>query len=397
MTKYTKILEGSIKNLRSTLTGISLDQFVASTVDTLMLIERQEYLQKAVKDKANGYYSRAFKSLQRHSLLVNVPRTRTGAFKPSTIELIKINQDYVDELCLTLYKKGVTTRDVSDILENMFGESVSHTTVSELANVFNQFREAWNNSKLEKTYKIVYADVIFITVKRGRSYSKEGVFVAYGVKEDNTRELLVLDINPTESAYYWGELIQNLKQRGVSSIGLFVADGLVGLEDEIHKHYPKAEFQKCVVHKQRNVLSKTRTKDKREMADDLKELFNNFDKDSSIEKAENKLENFLTKWKKKYPRIENQFKEGNIEYYFTYIKYNPEVRRLIYTTNGIEGMNRVIRKATKNKLSFEQPERLLDYVFMVIKDFEERVWKYPIYQFEFFEKFQKNLNQTQFI
>ena len=140
--EYTKILTENLKTLRHTLTGLSLDQFVASTIDTLMLIERSEYLVAAQNDKANGYYSRMFKSLQRHSLLVNVPRTRTGEFKPSTIELIKINQEYVNELCLLLYQKGMTSRDVSEVTQKMFGECISHTGVSKLANVFNQFREA---------------------------------------------------------------------------------------------------------------------------------------------------------------------------------------------------------------------------------------------------------------
>lgn len=382
--KYSKILTENLKTLRHTLTGLSLDEFVASTVDTLMLIEREEYLQKAQADKANGYYSRMFRSLQRHSLLVNVPRTRNGGFTPTTIELIKINQEYVNELCLSLYKKGMTSRDVSDIAEEMFGEQVSHTKVSELADVFNQFREAWENTQLERRYLVVYMDVLYITVKRGNSYSKEAVFVAYGVKEDTTRELLALEINPTESAYSWGDVLSTIKSRGVQDVELIVADGLQGLEGEVHKHFPKAAFQKCVVHKIRNVLNTIRSKEKQEVAIDLKHVFDNFSEESSVEKAMDKLDTFITKWNKRYPKLPERFK--GIEYYFSYINYQPEVRRLIYTTNGIEGMNRVIRKATKNKLSFENPERLLDYVFMTIKDFEERKWKYPVHLFKFLKK-----------
>jgi len=385
--KYTKLLQENLKTLRHNLTGLSLDEFVASTIDTLMLIEREEYLNNAKADKSNGFYQRLFRSLQRHSLLVNVPRTRTGEFKPITIELIKINQEYVNELCLTLYQKGMTSRDVSEIAEEMFGENVSHTRVSELADVFNQFRLAWENTELEQRYLVIYMDVLFITVKRGTSYSKEAVFVAYGVKEHTTRELLSLEINPTETASAWGEVLENIKSRGVTEVELVVADGLKGLEEEVHKHFPNATFQKCVVHKMRNVLNKIRPKEKQEVAIDLKHVFDNFTEESSIEKAIDKLHTFVTKWDKKYPKLAGKF-EG-IEYYFSYIKYRPEVRRLIYTTNGIEGMNRVIRKATKNKLSFENPERLLDYVFMTIKDFEERKWKYPVYLFKLLQKRKK--------
>jgi len=382
--KYTKILTENLKTLRHTLTGLSLDEFVVSTIDTLMLIEREEYLQKAQADKANGYYSRMFRSLQRHSLLVNVPRTRNGGFAPTTIELIKINQEYVNELCLSLYKKGMTSRDVSDIAEEMFGEQVSHTKVSELADVFNQFRIAWENTPLERNYLVIYMDVLYITVKRGMSYSKEAVFVAYGVKENTTRELLALEINPTESAHAWGDVLSTIKSRGVQDVELIVADGLKGLEEEVHKHFPQATFQKCVVHKMRNVLNTIRSKEKQEAAIDLKHVFANFTEESSIDKAMKKLDTFIDKWSKRYPKLSTKF-EG-IEYYFSYINYRSEARRLIYTTNGIEGMNRVIRKATKNKLSFENPERLLDYVFMTIKDFEERKWKYPVHLFKLLKK-----------
>jgi transposase-like protein len=382
--EYTKILTENLKTLRHTLTGLSLDQFVASTIDTLMLIERSEYLVAAQNDKANGYYSRMFKSLQRHSLLVNVPRTRTGEFKPSTIELIKINQEYVNELCLLLYQKGMTSRDVSEVTQKMFGECISHTGVSKLANVFNQFREAWNNTKLEIHYLALYGDVLYITVKRGVSYTKEAVFVVYGVKKDNTRELVALDINPTESAHAWGEVFEGIRERGVERVDLVVTDGLKGLEEQVHRNFPEAEFQKCVVHKMRNILNIARPKEKQEVATDLKEVFNNFTEQDTYELALEKVADFQTKWEKYYPSIGLKLKD--IEYYLTYIKFRPEVRRLIYTTNSVEGMNKVIRKATKNKLSFENPIRLLDYVFMTIKDLEERKWKYPIYQFKLLQK-----------
>ncbi len=261
--------------------------------------------------------------------------------------------------------------------------------ISNLAKVFNKFRIAWQNSKLEKHYKVVYGDVIFITVRRGDEYAKEGVFIAFGVREDNRRELLCLSQNPTESAEFWKELLQDLREeRGVQQIDLFVADGLKNLENVFLEIYPQGEFQKCVVHKQRNILNKTRPKDKKEIGEDLKEIFNNFEENDTIEKALKKVNNFLEKWKTKYPNFKNHFTE--IEYYFTYIKFNPRVRRMIYTTNSIENLNRQIRKTTKNKLSFESPERLLDYVFMVIKEFEEKNYmKYPVSNFKYFNKIKK--------
>ena len=149
--------------------------------------------------------------------------------------------------------------------------------------------------------------------------------------------------------------------------------------------YPGSKFQKCVVHKMRQILKKTRPKDKAEMASDLKNLFDNFMQDSTTENALEKLEKFKNKWRKKYSNIDSYFNEGVVEYYFTYIQFDEKVRRMIYTTNSIENLNRIIRKGTKNKLSFESPDNLLDYVFMIIKDFEERNWmKYPIKNYDDF-------------
>ena len=393
--KTTQLLEKSIKSLRKNLDSLSMDKFVATTIETLMNIERDDYLETINdprRDKGNGYYGRALKTLSRNSLVVNIPRTRAGLFSPATLELLKINREKVDEIALSLYKKGMTSEDIKSFLDEVFEEGLSPSKISNLAKAFNKFRTAWQDSKLEKHYKAVFGDVIFVTVKRGNEYAKEGVFVAYGVRDDNRRELLVLELNPTESALFWGELLKDLKEkRGVEKIDLFVADGISYLEDEVLKIYPDTDFQKCVVHKMRNVLNKTSPKDKGEIANDLKHVFDNFDRSATLKEALLKVHLFLEKWKKKYPNFKNYFKEGNIEYYFTYIKFDPSVRRMIYTTNSLENLNRQIRKTTKNKLSFESPDRLLDYLFMVIKEFEEKNYmKYPIANYKKFKKIIKN-------
>jgi len=395
MINNSKFLEASLLNLRSSLSNWSLDEFVVSTIESLMIVEREEYLTKVKgNDKGNGYYTRAFKSLSQNCLAINIPRSRNGSFSPDLLDLVKIGQEQINELCLSLYRKGMTSRDISDLVNELFGDSVSATKVSNLSKVFNKYRLAWQNTKLDHHYKAVFCDCVFITVRRGDSYSNEAVYIAYGVKSDNTRELLTLEVNPTELAGSWGEMFDDLKNRGVKNIDLIVADGLTGLENEVHRVFPSADFQKCVVHKMRNILNKTRPKEKYEMAKDLKHLFDNFSENDSIENAVLKTEIFIQKWKVKYLNIGRFFKTGNIEYYFTYIKYHPTVRRLIYTTNSIENLNKSIRKATKNKLSFESPETLLDYIFMIVKKFEEKNWsKYPVHNYNYFKKPER---QTQF-
>lgn len=365
----------------------SLDNFVTMTIEALMDVGRSEYLVRAAgSDKGNGYYERAFKSLSKNCLAIRIPRTRTGDFSPNAIELIKIGQEQMNDLCLTLYRKGMTSRDVSAVIAELFGDSVSATKITNLAKAFHEFRSAWQASKLEKHYLAIFADCIFITVKRGDNYTNEAVYLAYGVREDLHREVVTVSINPVESANNWGELLDEMKARGVEKVDLFIADGLSNLEDEIHRVFPGSHFQKCVVHKMRNILNKTRPKDKAALAEDLKEVFDNFGENDTVEKAMLKAEKFIIKWKKNYPHIGNYFKDGNIEYYFTYIKFSTQVRRMIYTTNSIENINRLIRKGTKNKLSFESPNNLLDYIFMIVKDFEDRIlMKYPVLSYKYFK------------
>lgn len=390
-----EFLSKGLENLRLAMSDFSMEEFVIKSLEVVMDMDRRDYLNElhmsGCRDKGNGSYARSFKSLSRNSMIINIPRTRNSVYKPFALEFFKYQQEQINDLVLNLYKKGMTCRDTESILKDFFGENVSYAQVSKLAESFHELRLAWENSLLEKYYKVVFADAIFITLRRGSSYAKEPVHVIYGIREDNKRELLYLSINPSESSNSWSEAFLKLKDRGVEEIDLVVADGLQGLEGEIHKHFPGSSFQKCVVHKMRNVMTKVRSSHKPEIAKDIKHVFDNFDNSSTKEEAMKKLDSFTNKWKKIYPTIGNKFKEETIEYYFTYIDFPPNIRRFIYTTNSIESLNKKIRKATKNKQSFESPQRLLDYVFVVIKDFEASNWmKFPVSAFANWKR------QTQF-
>jgi putative transposase len=383
-TRSELFLETAVKNMRAALSDLSMEQFVMQNMQTLFGIEREEYLENATNDKGNGYYSRSFQTLMKNGIQINVPRTRNNGFSPIALQLFKMSQEQVNELVLTLYKKGMTTRDVADVMTDFFGDSVSHTTVANLAEQFHDIRTAWEKSKLNNTYKAIFCDCIFITVRRGDSYEKEAVYVTYGVTEDNKRELLALEISPTESTSTWKKIFYSLKRKGVSNVSLVIADGITGMEDVVMEAWKKTKLQKCVVHKMRNVLLDIRPKEKKEVAEDLKHVFDNFDLNSTKETAIEKAEIFCNKWRDKYKNIDKHFNKKTFEYYLTYIDYPPEVRRMIYTTNSIENLNKHIRKGTKNKLSFESPERLLDYVFIIIKEFENKNWsRFPVHQFSF--------------
>jgi len=355
-----------------------------------MLLEREEYLKGidvTAGDKGNGTYERSFKALNRNSLLINIPRTRSGQFKPLTIELLNKQQTQVNELALLLYRKGLSSRDVSEIMKDFFGEQMSHDTVNNLAESFSGIRKQWESRQLDAYYKVIFCDALYVSLKRNNSYSKEAVYVIYGVKDDNTRELLLLEVNPTESHNVWGDYFTKLKQRGINEVDLIVADGLPGLSDTARQHFIGSDFQRCVVHKQRNILNKIRPKEKAEVANDIKIVFNNFENTSTMAEAEKKLEDFCNKWKDAYPNIAKSLQSEEIKDYFTYVNYPTEVRRMIYTTNSIENLNRQIRRVTTTKVTFDKADNLLDIVFMVIKDFEANNWqKFSVHTFNHWPK-----------
>ena len=337
--KNKKILLQGLKNLRLGISNdLNIEQFVIATIEMLMILERDEYLsnikQKGVKDKGNGHYPRSFKSFSKNALVINVPRTRMGEFKPIAIEFLKHRQDSINELVLKLYTKGLTTNDVSDILEGFFGTNMSRSQVSKLAEAFNDIRLAWEQSQLDSYYKVAFCDALYMTVRRGDSYSKEAVHLIYGVREDNKRELLHLSINPTESCASWHEAFKLIKKRGVNKIDFIVADGLKGLEDEVHTLLPGAKFQKCVVHKRRNISVKVRPKEKAQIQRELKEVFDNFEPLSSKQHGINKFKDFIERWKGKYPSFSSHLND-NLEYYHQVIWTNMSPERRFMLLDGI--------------------------------------------------------------
>lgn len=385
-----RMIHGGLNNIYASQEQFSFDEFAIITLEGLMLLEREEYLKSGEgrKDYGNGSYLRNFKSLRTNSLSISIPRSRNGKFKPMLLELINNQREQINELSLLLYRKGLSTRDVSSVMSEFFGETIGRDTVSNLAESFHEIRKSWESRPLDAYYKVIFCDALYTSLKRGNSYSKEAVYVMYGVKDDNTRELLLLEVNPTEGSSLWGEYLRKLRTRGVQQVDLIVADGLVGFSDVARRYFPEADVQRCIVHLQRGILNKIRPKDKEEFANDLKGAFSNFDKESSKKEALEKLARLASKWEHSYARLLGKLTDEEfIIDYLTYIDYPVEVRRMIYTTNSIENLNRQIRKVTKTKVTFDKESKLLDLIFMVIKDFEANNWQlYPVSAYQHWPK-----------
>ena len=313
---------------------------------------------------------------------LKIPRDRLGLFKPMLLEIIKHQQKRVDEIAFSLYTKGLSAKDTAEAIKEIYSAETSPSPqyISNITSSFLEARKQWQERYLDEMYYVIYIDAIHISIRRD-TVDNEAIYVVLGLKKDFKREVLGIYSIPQESAAGWTEVLNDLKKRGVKNVLLFVADGLTGLENQIRQVYPKSYFQKCVVHLKRNILKKVRHKDKKEVAQDLKNIFKLDDEKDKREYAIERVEKFLDKWKKKYPNLKRSFNEDVMDYYFTYLNFPVETRRMIYTTNWIERLNKEIRKVIKNRNSFPNEDSALTLIWSKLMEVEEKIYKYPVTKF----------------
>lgn len=359
-------------------------------LNSLMKLEREEFLltsnQETRTNKGNGY---RFGSIfyKGSSFKLRIPRDRIGQFYPVILALLRNEEEEIDNWAFELYGKGLTTRDVSDIFQKIYGNSYSKSSISRINQNYKAELEAWRNRPLEQHYPVIVVDAIHTHIRRDSSVKTEAVYVVMGVREDKSRDILAIENIPTESSFGWKSLFTCLKSRGIKSINLIIADGLTGLEQVIAEVFPQAEFQKCVTHLKRNIVSRVRTKHKQEIADDLREVFVTNDPSYTKQMGMDRWDIFIKKWSKIYRYIANFKSRFEMVYYFTYLNYDSRVRSMIYTTNWIENLNKQFRKVLKIRNSMPSDESLLLLLSKVALDKTERYLNYPIYIF----KFDKNL------
>lgn len=244
----------------------------------------------------NGYYSRKFNT-EFGELSIQVPRDRKGFFEQQTVAPYKRNSESLEEVVIHLYKKGVTTSEIADLMEKMYGHHYSKQTISNFTKMVGADIEAYKSSPLNKRYVCVYLDATHIPLRR-KTVAKEAVYIAISIDEDGHKEVLDFTIAPTESAMVWEELIQGLKARGLENVLLFISDGLSGMTDAIHRVYPYAKHQTCLVHIARNINGKARVSDREEIADDFKKIHQATD----LESAQEALKAFEKKWRPSYKK-----------------------------------------------------------------------------------------------
>ena len=295
---------------------------------------------------------------------IETPRDRHGSFEPQVIEKYQRRVEGFDEKILKLYAKGMTTRDIQEIVQELYEVDVSATLISEITADLDAEVTAWRSRPLEAVWPIVYFDGIVVHVRgpQGR-VAQHTMYVALGVNLEGHKELLGLWLAENEGAKFWLSCLTDLKSRGLADIFVACIDGLSGFAEAVHAAYPQAQVQLCIVHLVRAALRYVTSEDSQEVVRDLKRIY----QAATVIEAEQALDNFAQAWDAKYPTISKQWRAKWVDI-ITLFDFPPPIRRAIYTTNAIESVISVIRKFTRNRKIYPNAESALKLVFMAIRE-----------------------------
>jgi transposase-like protein len=332
--------------------------------------------QKRSPNRRNG---RSRKTVQGDlgEVTLSTPRDRDGTFEPQLIEKHQRRVPGFDEKILALYAKGMTTRDIQEIVRELYGVEVSATLVSEITADLDAEVTAWRSRPLSAVWPIVYFDGITVHVRgaNGR-VSQHTIYVALGIDLAGQKELLGLWLGENEGAKFWLSCLTDLKSRGLRDIFVACIDGLSGFAEAIRAAYPKTSVQLCIVHLVRAALRYVSTEDSKQVARDLKKIY----QAATVIEAEAALEEFAQAWDAKYPTIAKQWRAKWADI-ITLFDFPPAIRKAIYTTNAIESLNSVIRKFTRNRKIYPNEESALKLIFMAIREASQK-WTMPIHHWK---------------
>lgn len=319
----------------------------------------------------NGHSSKTLKGDFGH-IEVKTPRDRNGSFSPEFVKKGQTRFTRFDSQILSLYAKGMTTRDIADTFKEMYDADVSHTLISKVTDSVIEEVHAWQNRPLDEVYPIVYLDCIVVKVRNDNQIINKSVYLALGINCDGHKELLGLWIAENEGAKFWLSVLTELQNRGLKDIFIACVDGLKGFPDAIQAAFPKTKIQLCIVHMVRNSLRFVPAKDMKQVAADLKKIYHS----TTVAEGEKNLDLFADTWDSKYPNISKSWRKNWVNL-ITIYDYPDEIRKIIYTTNAIESLNSVIRKSIKNRKIFPNDNSASKIIYLAIMAASKK-WTMPL-------------------
>jgi putative transposase len=354
-------------------------QLLKMTVEKALSAEMDAHLgyEKSAKSGNNSGNSRNGKSKKTlkgefGEVTIDTPRDRNASFEPRLVKKGQTRFTDFDDQILALYAKGMTTRDIADTFQEMYGAEVSHTLISKVTDSVSETVQAWQSRPLNEVYPILFLDCIVVKCHQDRCVINKSVYLALAIDATGHKELLGLWIAETEGAKFWLSVLTELNNRGVKDIFIACIDGLSGFPDAINTVFPKTKVQLCIVHLIRNSLKYVGHKNMKEAASDLKAIY----RAPTIEAAEAALDAFSAKWDDKYPMASRCW-YNKWENVIPFFEYPQEIRKVIYTTNAIESLNSVIRKAIKNRKIFPNDNSIAKIIYLAVDKASEK-WTMPI-------------------
>ena len=364
-------------------------EILEMALKALMKAERKIFMEEICEGNKGNGYRKIMNSFNGSVLELQIPRDRKGMFKPLLLELVKTNQEEIKELAFKLYTRGLSTKDIGEIFDTIYGKKYSKSGVSRLCEDSRKEVLKWLERPIESYYPVIYIDAHYNNVRRD-TVKKEAFNVILGIRPDFTREVLAIVNNPTESASMWGEIFRTLKERGLERVDLVVSDGINGIETVVCENLPGAELQLCTVHLKREMIKKVRPEQKKELAEDLKYIFKTNSEDYDLKKAMIRKQEITNKWDKYYPEISKKLNSDRINYYFTYLNYHPSIQSMIYSTNWIERLNKEFKRVLDIRNSMPNPDSALALAGAVAIKMNTNKYSYPIYKFRNEEKFKNS-------
>ena len=364
-TSTTEIME-SMKELFSDV----LQQVMEAELEEKLGYEKSERISNneencCRKNYRNGYSKKTVKT-QLGEIDVKIPRDRNGEYEPQIIGKYSRNADGMEEKILGLYACGMSQRDIAEQIKNLYDVDISDGLVSKIVEKISPEVTAWQNRPLESVYPFVFMDAIHYKVKENHQYITKAAYVVLGIRLDGHKDILGVWIGENESAKFWLSVLNDLKNRGIEDVYVFCVDGLTGFRDAIAVTFPKSQIQRCIIHQIRSSTRYVSYKDIKPLMADLKKVYQAINEDE----ARDALVQFKDNWAKTYPSCVRSWEE-NWDILSTFFAYPCEVRRIIYTTNIIEGLNRQFRKITKNKPSFTNDDSLRKILYLASQNIVE--------------------------
>ena len=352
--------------------GETLTQMMQGELAAQLGYERYEAKGRNSGNSRNGNYKKTVRT-STGAVDVEVPRDRNGEYAPQILKKYQISSNELEDKIIAMYAKGMTTRDIEDHLRDMYGVEASASTISAITNKVMPLVEAWQNRPLAALYPIIYLDAIHYKLRKDHKVENRAVYIVLAVDLEGHKDVLGHWVSDgEEGASFWLNVVTELRNRGVEDIFIACVDGLQGFKEAIQSVFPQAAIQRCVIHQIRNSLKYVVWKERKAFAQDLKAIY----QAPTREAAETALLTLAETWGDKYAIAVRSW-ENNWDDLATMFDYTPEIRRLIYTTNLIEGYNRQLRKVTKNRGAFPSPEAARKLLWLAHRDITQK-WTMPI-------------------